>query len=169
MGMPKSPGDPRHKWVPATGGSYGKGFVRNPTSNPIKATGPAFWVTNLTNMNVSLADLDLTIKAFSSVNLLDSRHYDFTLEQLEKSYASGSLYKKRDRIVRRKIEPEILQANLPLIKETFIPTRERSVLEIKETKYEELEITDEEFAKENAETAAMDEQKPLVASNHKRG
>lgn len=167
--MPKLPGDPRHKWVPATGGSFGRGFVRNQPPSSSRQTGPVFWVTNLTNMNVSLADLDLTIKPFTSVNLLDSRHYDFTLEQLEKSYASGSLYKKRDRIVKRKVEPEVLQANLPILKETFISTRPRSILEIKEEKYEELETTDEEFANDNAETAAMDEQKPLVAASHKRG
>jgi hypothetical protein len=120
------------------------------------AATPTFWVTNLCNRNVSLADLNVTIKAFSSVNLLDKKHYYYTLEQLEKSHQSGSIYKKRDKIVKRKIEPEILKANIPLLRETFIPNRERSTLIIKEEKYEELQISDEEFAKENADTAQMD-------------
>lgn len=123
---------------------------------------PTFWLTNLTHMNVSLADLNLTVKAFSSVNLLDKRHYSYTLEQLQKSAESGSLFKKRDRVVVRKVAPEILKANVPLLRETFIPTREKSVLVIKEEKYEELNISDEEFANQNAETAEMDT-KPLIS------
>lgn len=119
-------------------------------------SGPTFWITNLTPMNVSLADLNLTVKAFSSVNLLDKKHYSYTLEQLQKSVESGSLHTKRDRIAVRKIAPEILTANIPLLRETFIPSRERSVLTIKEEKYEELNVSDEEFAKDNADTAVMD-------------
>jgi hypothetical protein len=150
------------KWVPATYSSRGAAYVASPGSNERMSqpqrpsNGPSFWVTNLTPMNVSLADLNLTVKAFSSVNLLDKKHYSYTLEQLQKSAESGSLFNKRDRIAVRKIAPEILTANVPLLRETFIPTRERSVLAIKEENYEELNVTDEEFANENAETAAMD-------------
>lgn len=112
---------------------------------------PTFWVTNISSRNVSLADLNLTIKAYSSVNLLDNKHYYYTLEQLEKSVKSGSIYKKRDKIVERKVAPEVLQANIPLNRETFIPTRERSVYTIKQEHYEELNMSDEEFAYENSE------------------
>ena len=49
-----------------------------------------FWVTNISSTNVSLSDLALTIKARSTVNLLDEKHYNFTLEQLLKSKASVS-------------------------------------------------------------------------------
>jgi len=118
-------------------------------------------------MNVSLADLNLTIKAYSSVNLLDKKHYQYTLEQLIKSVEAGSIFKKRDKIVVRKIAPEILKANVPLTRETFIPTRERSLLSIKEENYEELNLSeadqkksDEEFAKANADLADADS-KPL--------
>lgn len=123
---------------------------------PRKSEAPTFWVSNLSNRNVSLADLNLTIKAFSSVNLLDGRHYYYTLEQLQKSMVSGSIFKKRDKIAVRKIAPEILTANIPLLRETFIPTRERSTMAINEEKYEELNVSDEDFAKENADTAIMD-------------
>lgn len=121
---------------------------------------PTFWVTNISPMNVSLADLDLTIKAYSSVNLLDKRHYEYTLEQLERSYKSGSIFKKRDRIIKRNIAPEILKANVPLTRETFIPSREKSLLNIKEEHYEELNVSDEEFAKANADIVELDN-KPL--------
>lgn len=127
-----------------------------------------FWVTNISNMNVSLADLNLTVKAYSSVNLLDKKHYYYTLEQLTKSHESGSIFKKRDKIIVRKVAPEVLKANIPLTRETFIPTRERSVLEIKEENYEELNLSeedqkksDEAFARENADTADADT-KPML-------
>lgn len=120
-----------------------------------------FWVTNISNMNVSLADLNLTIKAYSSVNLMDMRHYQYTIEQLKTSVESGSIFKKRDKIIVRKVAPEVLKANIPLTRETFIPTRERSMLSIKEENYEELNVSDEEFAKDNADTADADT-KPMI-------
>ncbi len=121
-----------------------------------------FWLTNLSNRNVSLADLNLTIKAFSSINLLDMKHYQYTPEQLQKSSESGSIFKKRDKLIVRKIAPEVLKANIPFNRETFIPTREHSTLVIKDEKYEELDLSDEQFAMENAETADMDT-KPLIS------
>ncbi len=120
-----------------------------------------FWVTNISNRNVSLADLNLTIKAYASVNLLDMRHYQYKIEQLKTSVESGSIFKKRDKIIVRKVAPEVLKANVPLTRETFIPTRERSLLSIKEENYEELNVSDEEFAKDNADTADADT-KPMI-------
>lgn len=122
----------------------------------------SFWVTNISNMNVSLADLNLTVKALSSANLLDKRHYQYTLEQLTNSFKSGSLFKKRDKIIVRKLAPEVLKMNIPFSRETFIPSRERSVLVIKEENYEELNVSSAEqdliaYAKDNADTAQMDE------------
>lgn len=127
----------------------------------MKKEAVTFWVANISNMNVSLADLNLTIKAYSSVNLMDTKHYQYKIEQLKKSVESGSIFKKRDKIIVRKIHPEVLKANIPLTRETFIPTRERSMLSIKEENYEELNVSDEEFAKENAETADADT-KPMI-------
>lgn len=111
----------------------------------------SFWVTNFSNRNVSLADLNVTIKAFSSVNLMDTKHYKYTLQQLEKSAKNGSLFKKKHFISIRKIEPLILKLDIPLLKETYIPSRERSVLEIREETYEELVLSDEQFAADNSD------------------
>lgn len=126
----------------------------------MKNNAPTFWLTNISNRNVSLADLNLTVKAYSSVNLLDKKHYYYTLEQLQKSVESGSIFKKRDKLIVRKIAPEILQANVPLLRESFIPTREKSVLVIKEENYEELNLSDEQFAQENADIVELDN-KPI--------
>jgi hypothetical protein len=121
-----------------------------------------FWVSNISNMNVTLADLALNIPANRIANLMDTRHYQYTLEQLQKSATSGSLFKKRDKIVVRKLAPELLPKIIPINRESVIPTRERSILEIKEEQYEELQITNEEFAIENADLADMDN-KPIFS------
>lgn len=123
----------------------------------MKTPAQSFWVTNTSNRNVSLADLNLTIKAMSSVNLLDSKHYQYTMEQLQKSAASGSIAAKRDKIVVRKNAPNIEKKPLvPFDRETFIPSRERSVYSIKEEHYEELTISDDQYATENADLVEMD-------------
>ena len=110
----------------------------------------AYWITNISNRNVSLADLNLTVKAWSSVNLLDGKHYYYTLEQLNESVKNGSLFNKRDKIFVRKVPPQIIAAiNVPIINEAYIPSRERSTYSIKEEKYEELEMSDEDFIKNN--------------------
>jgi len=129
-----------------------------------------YWVTNICNRNVSLADLNLTIKAFTSVNLLDSKHYYYTLEQLEKSKKSGSIFKKRDKIKVREVAPEIIKMDMPYIRDAIIPSRQRSIYEISEQKYEELDFLEHQenqfaedmrFAEENAELADLDT-KPLI-------
>lgn len=120
-----------------------------------------FWITNISSRNVSLADLNLTVKAFTSVNLLDNKHYYYTLEQLQKSAQNGSLAKKNNLIKIRQIEPDHITVNVPFIQETYIPSRQRSIYDIKEEKYEELNISDEEFADQNAEIAELDKQ-PLI-------
>jgi len=120
-----------------------------------------FWVTNISNRNVSLADLNVTIKAYSSANLLDQRHYSYTYEQLEKSKTTGSIANKSDKIKVREIEPEIMKMNIPFLRETYIPNRERSIFEIRNENYDELNVSDEQFAEENAETADLDT-KPLI-------
>jgi len=123
----------------------------------------SFWVTNISNMNVSLSDLNLTIRAFSSVNLLDDKHYSFTKNQLIQSASQGSLFKKRNKIFIRKVNPEINNTtnNVPFKRENMIPSREKSIYIIKNEKYEELNLSDVDFASENAELAEMDTQ-PLI-------
>lgn len=132
---------------------------------------PAFWVTNRSNRNVTLADLALNIPAFRTVNLMDTNHYYYTLEQLKKSAQSGSLFKKRDKMFIRMEVPDVPEGkyidhkaivdDMTINREAHMPSRERSTLVIKEEKYEELNISDEEYASENADTAEMD-QKPIV-------
>ncbi len=128
----------------------------------MKKESPTFWITNICNRNVTLSDLAINIPAYRTVNLMDTKHYQYNLEQLQKSAHSGSLFKKRDKIAVRKVAPEIQKEGKPINRQTAIPSRERSTLEIKEEKYEELQITDDEFANDNAELAEMDS-KPVFS------
>ena len=107
-----------------------------------------FWVTNRSDRNVTLADLALNIKAFTSVNLLDKKHYKYTLEQLEKSRDSGSIFNKRDKIFVRQKAPTVIKMDIPFLSETYIPSRERSILSINEVRYEELELPEDQKKKE---------------------
>lgn len=121
-----------------------------------------FWVTNISNMNVGLSDLNLTIKAFSSVNLLDPKHHYCTKEQIDKSATSGSLFKKRDKILIRMSSPEIVKQSMTFDQNASLPSKERSTHKIIEEHYEELNLSDEQFADENAELAEIDN-KPLIS------
>lgn len=125
-----------------------------------------YWVTNICNMNVSLADLNLTIKAYCSVNLLDHKHYSYTFEQLESSRTSGSIAKKRNRIVVRDIAPKVLKTDVQFLKDAYIPSKIKSLYEIKTENYEELAVTDEQFAEDNAELADIDT-KPMIIKDQK--
>lgn len=102
-----------------------------------------FWLTNISDRNVMLADLNLQIKARSSVNLL-SRHYSLTEAQLAKSLESGSLFAKRDKIKKRLVPPESIQGNkIELDSMATVPSKQRSILEVKIIEYEELKMSDD--------------------------
>jgi hypothetical protein len=109
----------------------------------------AFWVTNISPRNVTLADLALNIRAFSTVNLLDKKHYKYTMEQLLKSKETGSIFKKSDKIkVRPLPPPDAIKTSLPIQRDTVMPSRERSLLVINEKEYPELKFADEIDEKE---------------------
>lgn len=140
-------------------------------STTMKKEAIYFWVTNMSPRNVTLADLALNIKAYSTVNLLDQRHYKYTLEQLLKSQASGSLFKKRDRVVVRDIPPPDpdKKSKIPFIESAVLPTRQRSLYKIEDQEYEELMVTEEDqkkqdeiYAKENADLAELDAQRSVI-------
>ena len=115
-----------------------------------------FWVTNTSNRNVSLSDLAINIPAYRTVNLMDKKHYKYTLDQLKKSEKSGSLFRKKSVISVRKDSPEIppgKYTDFSVVSRDYmtnsdegIPSRSKSTLIIKEDKHEELQVSDEDFA-----------------------
>lgn len=116
-----------------------------------------FWLINISKVNVSLSDLGITIPAGKSWNLLDSKHFHFKLEQLERSRKDGSIYKKRDKVVTGKqcpgyIEDRNLANKLELSKQP-IQRKTRSVVKIEDYKYDDSDwaYSDEQFAEEMSE------------------
>lgn len=115
-----------------------------------------FWITNFSDRNVSLSDLGITIPAGKTVNLLDTKHYSFTLSILEKSASSGSLFNKKHLVAVRKVPP----TSIPLPSATIavhriIPSL-RSVVKHQEVNFDELKINDEEYASNQSDLADDD-------------
>lgn len=116
-----------------------------------------FWITNISKSMVSLTDLNFTVNPMTSVNLLDDKHHHLTEKQVLDSAASGSIFKKRNKIIVRKVPPgSVNKTYVPVQENAVFPTKQRSAVEIENIKYEELSISDDEFAKDNADTAAQD-------------
>ncbi len=114
----------------------------------------------MSNRLISLGDLGILLQPYQSVNLLDSKHYIFTEVQIQESLANGSLYKRSDKIVVRKIPPPQIfkgPGKIGLDEKNQYPSKIRSLLEHKEFNYDELQVSDEEYAKENADLADEDD------------
>lgn len=107
-----------------------------------------FWISNVSKYGVSLRDLDLIIQPRKSMNLLSPGHFHYTLEQLQLSAKSGSLYKKRDKIMIRLVGPKPVKF-APGVYVSKIPVEFKnkiwSQIKIHEDSYEELNISESEF------------------------
>lgn len=129
-----------------------------------------FWITNASNKTRNIPDLRITIKPWQSKNLLDSRHYHFTLEQLEISAKTGSIAEKSKWIKVRQVAPQIIvQPGKYVSKDgrKFSPIF-RSNVKIEEKHFEDLgdavpneteelkRISEEEFAAADADAAVFD-------------
>ena len=113
---------------------------------------PAFYVCNISKMKVSLRDLQITIPPGTAMDLLDQKHHNYSLEQLQKSATEGSLFLKRDKLKISNLPPP---APIPIKKEISEDPRwyrPRSIVKIENKKYEELEqddrVSEEKFANE---------------------
>jgi len=85
------------------------------------------------------------------MNLLDSDHFTYTEEQLEKSKQSGSLFKKGRLIRIREVAPveQAVKAGMYVSKLPIVLRQKlKSTFIAEETKYEELEVSEEKFADE---------------------
>jgi hypothetical protein len=51
------------------------------------------WITNISKADISLSDLNITVKSMKSINLFG--HTTITKEQIIKSYMSGSISKRK--------------------------------------------------------------------------
>lgn len=109
-----------------------------------------WWVINISQMNVCLSDLGITIPAGRSWNLLDAKHFSFNIDELEKSKKDGSLFKKRDKIRIGKTHQQIPEKKRIELSSQPIQTRNRSAIKIDNPNYEDSDwlFSDEEYAEE---------------------
>jgi hypothetical protein len=118
----------------------------------------SFWVVNISKRDVSLRDLNLTIRSRASVNLMDPKHYRYTLEQIKKSVESGSIFNKRDKIKVRKIPPYIETSRILLSKNPLYNyDKVYSQVSYEEKHFEELLVSDEQLASDLADLISGDE------------
>ena len=110
---------------------------------------PAFWVINISDRNVCLSDLALTIGTRKAMNLLDKKHHTYTYEELKISMQSGSIFKKRHIIKIGKGPPEQPDKKYELSTRP-IQIRKRSIVNVNETEpdYDEMIWSDEQYADE---------------------
>jgi len=129
-----------------------------------------FWVTNIArDRDVSLGDLRLTIRVGETRNLLDSRHYTYTLEQLQKSAESGSIKAKSQWIKVRDLPPKraVRIGRYDLSKAARYAGPLRNKIDVEAPKFEELDFLDdksvqEKFAADDAEIVHNDIQPALA-------
>jgi len=120
-----------------------------------------FWVANKTKRDVALSDLRVTIPAYKIINLLDQRHYNLTLEQLEASAKSGSLFKRNRILAINDVGPAPAPIRqIPVSKYPGIRRNDRPIRTVETPNYEELQFSDEMFANENIDIA--EEYKPIL-------
>ena len=122
-----------------------------------------FWITNISKRDITLHVLGVVVRSRTSINLLDSRHYNITVEQVMTSAEKGSLFNKKKEVIIRKSPPTLdtLTFKIAIDHNSIIPDRTRSIYEIKQEHYDELIVSDEQFADEFAETVEMDKQPPI--------
>lgn len=120
-----------------------------------------FWLINISKKSVNVGDLRITVEPYKSVNLL-SKHYNITIEQLEKSCTNGSIFKLGHFLKIRKVAPvpppEIIKAVYKGPRTSRMP---RPIRLIEPEKYEELDFSDEKYASEDVDAAIYD-QAPIL-------
>jgi hypothetical protein len=108
----------------------------------------SIWITNISKKNVCLTDLAFTVPAGKSFDLLSS-HFHLTEAQIRTSIESGSIAKKSAFIKVRKIPYVPLPAqNIEISLEPWNFGPCRSQVKVEEKQYEELMLSDENFAEE---------------------
>jgi len=140
-----------------------------------KPQDPEYWVSNISHKDVSLGDLRVKVPRGRTINLLDKRHYCFTIAQLRKSAESGSIaFKTKGNLVRvREGEPQKPPTKLQEIerhRQVLRPLRNK--VDVDASMFEELYDDDdsreaeERFAAEMAE-ADYQERMPALAVDKK--
>jgi hypothetical protein len=137
------------------------------------------WITNINRFqDITIGDLAITLPRGVSINLLATKKnglslYNVTRKQIDKSFESGSLFKKGLHIKRREVAPvEIVAERVEIAKVSDVSTARtvRKPPEIEKIDFPDLETETADETKESkeafaAETAdmAMSDRAPVLA------
>jgi hypothetical protein len=126
------------------------------------------WVRNITNINLVINDMGCTISPYKTVDILDYLHSYLTPENVQKSIDSGDLryFADKKMLVIRQSEPEAEKPRTLEISKASFPNKQRSILEIEEKYYKELDfdnnfLSDEDFVEKTMESA-QDDHKSII-------
>lgn len=121
------------------------------------------WVTNLTKTNLVIHDIGYTLRPYSTVDVLDYKHSYLTPEKVQKSIDDGDLRERAEKsliVIRQSAPEKVVEKTIEVCKASF-PNKTRSVVEIEEKYYKELDfddtfVSDEEFIENTLESAEED-------------
>lgn len=128
---------------------------------------PEFWISNINqHKDIGLLDLRLRVRAGKSLNLLDEKHYKYTIEQLRKSAESGSIKSRCNDIKVREAKPQaapIMVQEIEKKPRMLRPIRNHGI-DVGIPHYDELDFgnedetkqAEEKMAEETAEAAVFD-------------
>lgn len=136
------------------------------------------WITNISKQSISIGDLCIRIKAGQSINLLGKTkkgklRYNISTVQIEDSLKSGSIYKKGNYVKVRKVPPVLFNTQIDVAnhidKSLTRISRQPTHIEVQE--YPDLDyalddMTEEEYAAENADVELMDKA-PILSQDPK--
>lgn len=118
------------------------------------------WVTNITKFKIIISDLKLTLYPNKTLDILDERHSNFTIEQVAKSIESGSILKKfnEKKIIFKQTSPKPeVEKKIEISKVSFpYKYRQSSPVEQKYFKEFDLDFDSDKFAELNADIAEIE-------------
>jgi len=122
------------------------------------------WITNITKTKIVIGDLGITLNPRVTLDILDYRHSNLSIEQVAKSINEGSLSRRKaqNKIIIRQSAPPIEPIRRFDISKVSFPFKNSIGIKAEEKKYQEIEQdfeADEEFAMQNMESA-IEERKP---------
>lgn len=136
------------------------------------------WITNISRtQDISVGDLRIRLRRGQSINLLAKKkngrsRYEITRAAIDKSIASGSIFKKSHVIKIRQVAPIVFNHRIDINEVTDRSSSRltRTAAEIEVVDFPDLEIDDdvseEEFAAENADADFAD-RAPVLAVDPK--
>jgi len=118
-----------------------------------------FLIHNRSKTAVSIGDLRITIPPGGTINLLNNK-LGITLDQIEKSYSTGSIFKKKNKLVKVEDVPpgnfiNITVSKLPGMTDNPIGIFSKNTSVYSEVFGEDVNVSDDEFIKQMIEEEQM--------------